>query len=202
MEKSMNTHHERQLEWLSHELDGALAPREREQLKASLAQDGPLRDQRRELHQLDSLLASSHLQVEADFQDRVMQALPAAGWESRHPLSWRWAVAILLLLGGSSAALVGTGSAQAVPGQAIFGALGAVVDLFVAGALAGAGLLSASWKGIGLAMGDIFAKPASFVGLALFVVLLNLLFLSLLRGGRRAPSGAVARSGGRRHDDG
>ncbi len=198
----MNKNHDLQLEWLSHELDGGLAAAQRVQLKASLAGNEELRRQRLELRRLDSLLSSARLPVEADFHRRVMKSLPAAGWESRHPLSWRWAVAILLLLGGSSAALVGAGSAQAVRGVAVFSAARSVLDLFVSSALAGAGLLAASWKGIGLAMGDLFSKPASYVGLAVFVVLLNLLFLSLLRGGRRTPQGVAVRAGGRRHDDG
>ena len=184
------------LEWLSHELDGALDARERGQLEASLASDAKLRQERLEWKRLDSLLASSQLPVEADFRRRVMASLPAAGWESRHPRSWRWAVAILLLLGGSSAALVGAGSARAAGGGAMFGAARSVLDLFVSSALAGAGLLAASWKGIGVAMGDLFAKPASFIGLALFVVLLNLLFLSLLRGGRRTAQPAHGAAGG------
>ena len=96
--------------------------------------------------------------------------------------------------------LAGVSTAQLHPGAPFLAALGAVADLMVAAALAGAGLLGASWSGVGLALGEIFAGSkgtlAAFAGL---VVGLNLvLFLLLRRRPAAVKSGAVGRERRRR----
>jgi anti-sigma factor RsiW len=193
MKTPMDNQDDGQSELLSYELDGALTAQERQLLDAGVAATPRLAAERRQLRRLDQLLAGGQVAVDAGFQARLMERLPAAGWESRQPQSWRWAVAMVVLLGAGSAVLVGTGSAQALHGGASFGAMGAIFDLFASSLLAGAGLLAASWKGVGLAMAEMFARPAQLAGFGVFVLMLNLLFFSLLRGGRRLAREALAR---------
>lgn len=188
-------------EWINLELDGQLPPAEGSRLHESLAADPGLAREREELLRLDQLLAESCVAVDARFKAQVMGSLPAAGWEARHPRSWRFAVALLLLLGALAAALVGMGSARLVPQSPFLGALGAVTDLFVAATLAGAGMLAASWKGLGLALGALAGESvASIAVLGVLVLSLNLLFFSLLRSTTRtAAASAESRwEGGRR----
>ena len=87
-----------------------------------------------------------------------MSALPTAGWESRSPRAWRFTAAVILLLGGFAAALLVAGSAPRPPPG--FGALFAVADMLQASVVAGAGLLGASWKGLGLVLDKMLASPA------------------------------------------
>jgi hypothetical protein len=54
---------------------------------------------------------------------------------------------------------------------------------------AGAGLLGASWKGIGLIIEEILASPASLGAFGFLVLCLNLLLFSLIR--RRRLAGSV-----------
>lgn len=179
-------------EWLSLELDDALDSDQRRQLHRHLESDPELRRERASLARLDVLLTASRAPVRAGFAHQVVSSLPVAGWEARHPRSWRLAVALLLLLGGGAAALVGVGSARLMPGSPFLGAVGAVMDLFTAAALTGAGLLAASWKGLGLALGQLAAgSTASLVAFAVLVVCLNLLFVMLLRGKARAAVAAT-----------
>jgi hypothetical protein len=59
-----------------------------------------------------------------------------------------------------------------------------------AAALAGAGLLGASWKGVGLIVENIISSPVSLGAFGFLVLCLNLLLISLVR--RRRPSAAAA----------
>lgn len=184
-------------EWASLELDGELSPRERAELQRASERDPRLARERAHLTQLATLLRSEDLALDAGFKAQVLRSLPAAGWEARHPRSWKFAVGLLLLLGGLSAALVGAGSAELAPAGPFVGALTALLDSFRAAAMAGAGLLAASWKGLGLALGA--ALSGSWIGkvaFGLFVVSVNLMFYLLWRGSGRtasAASGARAR---------
>ena len=64
----------------------------------------------------------------------------------------------------------------------------AVVDFLGTTALAGAGLLFATWRGFGLGLAELFAdSPLSLVALAAMVVFLDLLVLSLLRRRKAVP---------------
>lgn len=183
-------------EWINLELDGQLPPSESSRLQEDLAADPGLAREREELLRLDQLLVASRVAVDARFKAQVMGSLPAAGWEARHPRSWRFALALLLLMGAGAAALVGMGSARLVPQSPFLGAVGAVTDLFVAATLAGAGMLAASWKGLGLALGALAGESVTgIVVLGVLVLSLNLLFISLLRSATRA---ATVTSDGRR----
>lgn len=185
-------------EWASLELDGELSAKERSELERAAGQDPRLARERTDLARLAVALRSEDLAVTTGFRQQVMRALPSTGWEARHPRSWKIAVALLLMLGGLSAALVGAGSAQLAPAGPFVGALTALLDSFRAAALAGAGLLAASWKGLGLALSA--ALSGSWLGkvaFGLFVISVNLMFFLLWRGTGRA-SAAASRSASRR----
>lgn len=184
-------------EWLNLELDGRLSPDLLARLETALAVEPHLVRERTELARLDRLLAASRVPVDSQLRRRVMADLPAAGWEARSSKSWRAAVALLLLLGGAAAALVGMGSARLVPASPFLGAVSAVADLFTAAALTGAGLLAASWKGLGLALGELAGGSVTGIAaLAVLVLCLNLLFFSLLRGATRAAVAPAERRDG------
>jgi hypothetical protein len=91
-------------------------------------------------------------------------------------------VAILLSLGCAAAVLVGLSAADLAPQGALPAALAAIADLFGSAVLAGAGLLAASWRGLGIGLADLLAGSRSaLLALALGVVGLNLLLWRLLR---------------------
>jgi hypothetical protein len=124
--------------------------------------------------------------VRPDFRDNLMAALPDAGWEARHPRTWRFPAAVVLLLGGLAAFLLGANLSQPGPASSGLQALAAVGGMRGAALQAGAGLIAASWSGAHLIMGEVFSSPMSLGVLAFLVLCLNLLFFSLLR--RRRPS--------------
>lgn len=175
-------------EWASLELDEELSAKDRAELERAASRDPRVARERAEFARLAGVLRSEDLPATVGFRQQVMRALPPAGWEARHPRSWKVAVALLFILGGLSAALVGVGSAQLTPAGPFVGALTTLLESFRAAALAGAGLLAASWKGLGLALGA--ALSGSWVGklaLGFFVVSINGMFFLLWRGvGRTA----------------
>ena len=175
-------------EWLNLEADGTLPHGERLRLEEHLAACAECRREREELLALGGLLARSAVAVRPGFRESVMASLPAAGWEARSPRACRIPAAVFVLLGGLAAALLVAGSASAPAGVS---ALLAVGGMFRAAALAGAGLLAASWKGIGLVVEDVISSPVSLGAFGFLVLCLNLLLISLLR--RRRPAAAGAR---------
>ena len=127
-----------------------------------------------------------------------MAALPPAGWEARSPRTWRFPLAVaamLMLVAGLM--MAGSTSASAPSGLA---ALDAVGGMLRAASLAGAGLLGASWKGIGLIVEDVISSPVSLGAFGFLVLCLNLLLVSLLR--RRRPSVAPEAAARGRRDHG
>lgn len=173
-------------EWIDLELDGELDPARAALLRDHLAQCDECRNERRRLQSLGAALAASLLAPAPDFTPRVMEALPAAGWETRHPRTWGPAVAVAggLLVGAALLIAAATGSLQ---GPAVLGVVNAVLDLLAAALVAGAGLLGASWRGIGMALraalGSSTGELALFAGV---VTTLDLFFLWLWRGTRRS----------------
>lgn len=175
-------------EWLNLDADGSLGSGERALLDEHLASCAECRHEREEILALDALLRRSALSVRLDFGASVMAALPTAGWEARSPRAWRFTAAVIVLLGGFAAALLIAGSAPASSG---LGALFAVGGMLQAAAVAGAGLLGASWTGLGLVLDKVISSPVSLGAFGLLVLCLNLFLVSLIR--RRRPA-AAARS--------
>jgi anti-sigma factor RsiW len=173
-------------EWLNLEADGLLAGAERGLLEEHLTACGDCRRERQELAALAALIERSAVPVRSDFRDTVMASLPAAGWEARSPRTWRFPAAVFVLLGGLAAALMVAGSSAEPSGLT---ALLAVGGMFQAAALAGAGLLAASWKGVGLLVEKVISSPVSLGAFGFLVLCLNLLLFSLTR--RRRPAGAA-----------
>lgn len=184
--------HEQLREWVALEREPGelLSPHERRQLDEHL--DGCLscREEREAFSRLGALLSDSAVPVRGGFRDDVMRSLPAAGWETRAPRAWRLPIAVLLLLGiaaGWTVALPSTGGGAA---GAFTGALTALADMTLTGALAASGLLWASWRGLGLAI-DTYLAPGAAIALFVLVVSLDVLLLSILvRSGKAAPEGA------------
>lgn len=175
-------------EWLT--LEGAdrqtLAPSERRRLEDHLAGCAACRAERDQLARLDLLIAEEAIPVRASFRHEVLSALPAAGWEGRSPRAWAWPLAAMLALGVAAAALLGASSTRMAPGASFLAALTAVGELFLTGMLAGAGLLSASWRGLGLVL-DRALTPGSTAAFTLLVISVDILLVSMiLRRRRRA----------------
>jgi anti-sigma factor RsiW len=177
-------------EWLNLDADGTLEPAEQARLEEHLAGCEECRREREELLAFERLLQRSSVPVRPDFANAVMAALPPAGWEARSPRTWRFplAVAAMLML---VAGLLVAGSSVAPSGLA---AVSAVGGMFRAAALAGAGLLGASWKGIGIVVEDVISSPMSLGAFGFLVLCLNLLLVSLVR--RRRPASATAQGRG------
>jgi anti-sigma factor RsiW len=176
-------------EWLNLDADGMLAPAERARLDEHLAGCEECRREREELLAFERLLQRSAVPVRPGFADAVMAALPPAGWEARSPRTWRFPLAVAAMLMMIAGLLVAS-SSVAPSGLA---AVGAVGGMFRAAALAGAGLLGASWKGIGIVVEEVISSPVSLGAFGFLVLCLNLLLVSLVR--RRRPSAAAAHRG-------
>lgn len=183
-------------EWLNLDADGMLSHEERTRLESHLATCPECRRERGELAALDGLLRESRIAVRPDFRASVMSSLPAAGWEVRSARAWRFPVAAFVLLAGIAAALLSAGSIAGAETSAL-GTLAAVAELVWATVLAGAGLLKASWKGIGIVVEDVLSSPLSLGVFGVFVLCLNLLLVSLLRRKRPAELPAARGEGGR-----
>ncbi|HEV7786226.1 MAG TPA: zf-HC2 domain-containing protein [Thermoanaerobaculia bacterium] len=182
-------------EWLNLDADGRLAPEERARLEQHLAGCEECREEREELAAFQSLFERTTVPVRSDFADSVMAALPHTGWEGKSPRTWQFPVAVAAMLMLAAGFLIAGSSAASVPSG--LAALDALASMVSASVLAGAGLLGASWKGIGLIVEDIISSPVSLGAFAFLVLCLNLLLISLVR--RRKPSAATAASspGGR-----
>lgn len=179
-------------EWLNLEADGRLPREERGRLEEHLVTCPSCRTERADLRGLDNLLLQERVPVRASFRDDVLNALPSAGWEARAPRTWGFPMALFLLLGLISAAVIGSGSTLGE--HSGLGALSAVVGMFQATVLAGSGMLAASWKGFGLVFEQMLASPVSLGMFGVFVLCLNLLLVSMLRRKRTAPEALPDRS--------
>ena len=67
--------------------------------------------------------------------------------------------------------------------------LGSIADLLSTAALAGAGLLGATWRGVGLVLHDLLAgSPVTLIAFAATLVAINLLLWRMLRPRLKAPA--------------
>lgn len=189
--------HDTYREWLNLDVDGVLPVESRAQLAEHLAACEACRTEREELLVFEGLLRKARVPVREDFREQVLSSLPTAGWESRSPRTWAFPAAVFALLAGIAAAVMGGRG----PHASLLSALAAVTGMFRASAVAGAGLITASWKGLGMAFAAALSSPMSIGAFGVFVLCLNLLLISLLRRRRSASSDAVRpdRSGHSRH---
>lgn len=167
-------------EWLYLESDGELNAGERSKLKEHLGACASCRAEREEVLALGKVLADSKFEVGEDFTRRVMTDLPPAGWEARSARAWFVAVAAVLVLAIASALLIGTAGEEASSSVPV-AALAAVWELLTTSALAGAGLLTASWKGLGLAIQDVLGRSIwNLIAFGVLVLCLDILLLRFL----------------------
>jgi predicted anti-sigma-YlaC factor YlaD len=165
-------------EWLDLEADGSLEEWQRAELDEHVAACAECRREREGMAALERLLRGSRLPVGSDFQARVMGELPAAGWEGRHPRTWSLPAAVAVALGVIAALLLGQGSASLGTASS---ALSAVAGMLGAAVTAGAGLLNASWKGLGLVFQEGLASRTALIAFGVLVLSVNLLLISLVR---------------------
>ena len=139
---------------------------------------------------MDRLLTSSRVEVDPALKGRVLAALPPAAWESRKPASWSVAAVLLALIGGASVALAALGGASPIAGTIL-----GLVDMLRSATLTGAGLLTASWQGVGMAIQDsLGASPLALAAFGIVVAGLDVLFLRFLLRASRSPAPARAAS--------
>jgi hypothetical protein len=177
-------------------LDVALTPTVREALRQGLATDEGLRVEERELALLHGLLASGRVTARPGFAREVMEGLPeVAPWAQRQPRGWRTALAALAALLLLAVGFFGVAGARLEPASPLVAAASTVAEFAAAAALSGAGLLAASWRGVGVALAAALDLPATVV-FGLGVLAVNALLLALLRRRgwrRRAAVRAAAR---------
>lgn len=178
------------------EMDGQLTAGERELLERALESDPEARRERQELERLRDLLTASRVGVPADFASRVMASLPAAGWESRHPRSWAAALGVLALLTGGAVAAAGLFGARPESASVLAATAAAIGGLLATSLATGAGLLGASWEGLGVALVSLLeGSVVNWIAFVVLVVGVDLLLLRLLR--RPAPAAARRRGSSR-----
>lgn len=174
-------------EWLYLEQDGGLSVAERAELHRHLLSCSRCRREGARIPALFDFLSDERVEVRQGFSDEVMASLPPAGWEARNPRAWVAAAVLLAMLGVASALLVGFGGEM--PGTGVFGAM---AELFISTVTAGAGLLSASWQGIGMAVREaVGGSPVQTLVFTLFVVGIDVIFLRALMRSWRRPAHAA-----------
>jgi hypothetical protein len=180
-------------------MDDQLTALERQRLAAWAAADAERQSERTQLARLGRLLAESRVEPPPGFTAEVMAKLPAAGWEARHPRSWAWPLALLALVGSLAAAFAGLAAGRLEPASPALSAIAAVGGLLAASLTAGAGLLTASWQGLGVALSGLLeGRPLNWIAFALLVLGVDLLFLRLLRRRAVEPTGSREPSDDRR----
>lgn len=177
--------HDTYRRWLDLEVDGELPPEQAVPLAEHLAGCAQCRTERRLLVALHGGLETARIPVRPDFRERVTASLPRRA-RARRP-AWLGAAAVLLALAALSAILFATAGSGLAPAAPLAGAASAVVALLTAALVTGAGLLAASWSGVGMAVGEMFsASPGTLLAFAALLLFLSLLLVGLLRRPRAA----------------
>lgn len=189
--------HNTYLEWLFLESDNLLTPGERGRLREHLGTCDSCETERQSLVAMNQILKASLVPVRQGFSAEVMTALQPAGWEAKSPRTWVAAAIVLFLLTIGAALLTGWGAMDDAPALAPLAAASvAVFDFLQSSALAGAGLLSASWRGIGLAFSTLLSgSPWTAASFIVLVVGVDLLLLKLLLRPKGHRDSVAARSG-------
>lgn len=172
-------------------VDGALAPADNEALRARIDNDEALRREERELGRLHEALAAGRVAARPGFTAAVMAALPeSAPWADRKLLGWRSVLGTLAAVLVLALGAFGVAGTRGMDGAG-FAAARAVADFAVSAALSGAGLLAASWRGVGMAVAAALDLPATVV-FGIGVVAVNALLIALLRRPRRRRAALAA----------
>ncbi len=173
--------------WVDMDLEGEL-PREDEARLAEIAEsDSRVVAERRALESLHRMLDDDRIEVRHGFAARVMAALPQGWWEHRRAsaglAAWALPLAMTLVLAlGAAVLLSGAEETSHLAGVGL-----AVFDFMQMTFLAGAGMLFATWRGVGLGLEQLIADSGmNLLAMVTAVVFLNLLFLSMLRRPSRA----------------
>jgi len=162
-------------------VDDSLSAAEREALRARLAGDEGLRREERELALLHELLAGERIAARPGFAREVMAALPeTAPWADRRLQGWRSALAALAALVTLALGFFGIAGVRLHPASPVLATAGTIAEFAAAAALSGAGLLTASWRGVGMALAAALDLPATVV-FGIGVLAVNALLLVLLR---------------------
>lgn len=194
--------HSEILHQLDLEAEGELSPAESRRLADHLEGCADCRAARRRAVALGELLDGAKVPVAEGFSARVMAALPEPAWRTseqrarsaapRRALAWAVVLFAVLALVSTLLLTAALGGASGLPGG---GLLAAVGRMAVAAVVTGAGLLGASWTGVGLAVGELFASaPGTLVAFALLLLFLSGLLFVLLRRPRGSAAAARHRS--------
>ncbi len=175
-------------EWLHLEPDSELNAGQRSGLQQHLAACPSCREERRLLTNLTAMIDDTRIQVRPDFTRTVMEKLPTAPWETRSPRTWIAAMVVVVLLAIGASLMIGVAGDEvrsAVP----IAAATAVWELLSSSALAGAGLLAASWKGLGIAFQDVLGRSVwNLLAFGALILCLDLILFRLLFRRRTAES--------------
>ena len=194
------TNHDTYRGWLELELDGRLGDRDRATLDAHTVECAACAEERRVLARLGETLAAARVAVRPDFRSAGHGGAARRGLGSARPARLAAARGAGRAPGRRRrrAPRFRRGAARAAPGDGRRGA-GAWSSSLGAALEAGAGLLGASWRGVGLGLASLLSdSPLVWGVLAFGVLCLNLLFFRLLRrrrtGGRARRGAAGARA--------
>ena len=182
-------------QWVDLDLEGQLEAVEQTRLDEVLEADEAARAERRTLGSLHRMMDEDRISVRDGFTAQVMEALPRAWWErGAAPAGLpRFALPLaMMLIAALGAAILIGGSEEAGRFTGIGVALFDFVQMTV---LAGAGMLFATWRGVGFGLQEMIGT--SNAGLAAFVLMavcLNLLLFSMLRR-RPRPAAQTAEAG-------
>jgi len=173
-------------EWIDQDLEGQLASSDKELLGQLDEADQRIAAERQALASLHQMLGESRIEVRSGFSAQVMQALPKAWWEREVATGGlaRWVLPLAMMFA------LAFGAAGVLASADEFGPLAgigiALLDFIQVSILAGAGMLFATWRGLGFGLEHFMANSGlNLLALASAVGFLNLLFFSLLR--RRVP---------------
>ena len=174
--------------WVDLDLEGELSQEDEARLAEIAEGDSRVLAERRALESLHRMIDEDRIEVKPGFAARVMATLPQAWWEHRRESAglpvWALPLAMTLVLALGAAVLLG--GAKEVPHLAGIGL--AALDFMQLTFLAGAGMLFATWRGIGFGLEQMIADSGTnLLAIVAAVVFLNLLFLSMLRRPERAP---------------
>lgn len=182
-------------ELLNLKIDGSLNEAEERELGALLSRGDGYAAEDRKMERLNGLLTASRVTVRPGFREQVMAGLPPAAWEVRRRGGWGMAAASAALLFVVAMLLVALSGGNTGSAGPVVGLLGAVGGFLRGSMIVGAGLLTASWTGAGLAVGSLLAgSTKTLLAFLAVVVGLDAVFLMLLFGRSKRDQGAPARA--------